>query len=135
AGLSLGDGSQNDVVQGCLFTDISGNGLDLGGVDQPLAPIAEFTSGNRIENNLFRNVGAEYRGGIPIVVGYARNTVIAHNEIDHIPYAAISMGWGGWPDKIHQAGQANSSTGNVVRDNRIHNLMLVLADGGGIYTQ
>lgn len=135
AGLSLGDGSQNDVVQGCLFTDISGNGLELGGVDQPLAPIAEFTSGNRVEDNLFRNVGAEFRGGIPIVVGYARDTLIAHNQIDHIPYAAISMGWGGWPDKIHQPGQANNSAGNIVRDNRIHDLMLVLADGGGIYTQ
>jgi Right handed beta helix region len=135
AGLSLGDGSQNDVVQGCLFADISGNGLDLGGVDQPLAPVAEFTSANRIEDNLFRDVGAEYRGGIPIVVGYARNSVIAHNEIDHIPYAAVSMGWGGWPDKIHQPGQANNSAGNIVRDNRIHDLMLVLADGGGIYTQ
>ena len=135
AGLSLGDGSQYDVVQGCLFADISGNGLDLGGVDQPLAPIAAFTSGNRILDNLFRDVGAEYRGGIPIVVGYARDTMIAHNEIDHIPYAAISLGWGGWPDKIHQAGQANNSAENIVRDNRIHDLMLVLADGGGIYTQ
>jgi hypothetical protein len=104
-------------------------------VDTPLAPIAEFTSDNRIENNLFRNVGAEYRGGIPIVVGYARNTTIAHNQIDHIPYAAISMGWGGWPDKIKQAGQANNSAGNSVSDNLIHDLMIVLSDGGGIYTQ
>jgi len=135
AGLSLGDGAQNDLVQGCIFVDISGNGIDLGGVDQPLAPIAEFTSNNRIEDNLFRNVGAEYRGGIPIVVGYARFTVIAHNQIDHIPYAAISMGWGGWPDKIRKAGQANHSLQNVVRDNFIHDLMIVLSDGGGIYTQ
>ena len=135
AGLSLGNGAQNDFVQGCIFADISGNGLELGGVDTPLAPIAEFTSDNRIENNLFRNVGAEYRGGIPIVVGYARSTVIAHNQIDHIPYAAISMGWGGWPDKIRQAGQANNSAQNVVRDNLIHDLMIVLSDGGGIYTQ
>ena len=135
AGLSLGDGAQSNLVQGCIFADISGNGLELGGVDAPLASIAEFTSGNRIENNLFRNVGAEYRGGIPIVVGYARFTVIAHNQIDHIPYAAISMGWGGWPDKIRQAGQANNSAQNVVRNNLIHDLMLVLSDGGGIYTQ
>jgi len=135
AGLSLGDGAQNDVVEGCIFADISGNGLDLGGVDTPLAPIAEFTSDNRVDNNLFRDVGAEFRGGIPIVVGYARSTVIAHNQIDHIPYAAISMGWGGWPDKIRQAGQANNSVQNVVRNNLIHDLMLVLSDGGGIYTQ
>jgi hypothetical protein len=135
AALTLGDGAQNDTVEGCIFTDISGNGVQLGGVDTPLAPIAEFTSDNRIENNLFRNVGAELRGGIPIVVGYARNTLIAHNQIDHIPYAAISMGWGGWPDKIKQAGQANNSTGNVIRDNLIHDLMIDLSDGGGIYTQ
>ena len=135
AGLSLGDGAQNDAVEGCIFADISGNGLELGGVDTPLAPIAEFTANNRIENNLFRHVGAEYRGGIPIVVGYARTTVIAHNQIDHIPYAAISMGWGGWPDKIRQAGEANNSAQNVVRDNLIHDLMIVLSDGGGIYTQ
>lgn len=135
AGLTLSDGSQNDRVEGCIFTDISGNGLQLGGVDMPLAPIAQFTSGNNITNNLFRNVGAEYRGGIPIVVGYARDTVVAHNQIDHVPYAAISIGWGGWPDKIKQAGQANNSRGNIVADNLIHDLMLVLADGGGIYTQ
>lgn len=135
AALTLGDGAQNDIVQGCIFTDVSGNGVQLGGVDTPLASIAEFTSDNRIENNLFRNVGTEFRGGIPIVVGYARNTVIAHNQIDHIPYAAISMGWGGWPDKIKQAGQANNSTGNVIRDNLIHDLMIDLSDGGGIYTQ
>ncbi|MFP5234291.1 MAG: fibronectin type III domain-containing protein [Acidobacteriota bacterium] len=135
AGLTLGDGSQKDRVEGCIFTDISGNGVQFGGVDMPLAPIAQFTSGNTITNNLFRNVGAEYRGGIPIVVGYARDTIVAHNQIDHVPYAAISMGWGGWPDKIKQAGQANNSRGNIVADNLIHDLMLVLADGGGIYTQ
>lgn len=135
AALTLGDGAQNDLVEGCIFTDISGNGLQLGGVDTPLAPIAEFTANDRVENNLFRNVGAEYRGGIPIVVGYARDTLIAHNQIDHIPYAAISMGWGGWPDKIQQAGQANNSKGNVIRDNLIHDLMIILSDGGGIYTQ
>ena len=135
AALTLGDGAQKDTVRGCIFTDVSGNGVQLGGVDTPLAPVDEFTADNRVENNLFRNVGAEFRGGIPIVVGYARNTVVAHNQIDHIPYAAISMGWGGWPDKIKQAGQANNSTGNVISENLIHDLMIDLSDGGGIYTQ
>jgi hypothetical protein len=135
AGLTLGDGSQDDIVEGCIFTDISGNGVQLGGVDRPSAPIDEFTSGNRIDNNLFRYVGADYRGGIPVVVGYARNTLVAHNQIDHVPYAAISMGWGGWPDKIKQAGQANNSAGNRVEGNLIYDLMIDLSDGGGIYTQ
>ncbi|GGG70513.1 fibronectin type III domain-containing protein [Edaphobacter dinghuensis] len=135
AGLDFASGSQDNVVEGSIFTDISGNGLQLGGVEAPLAPIADFTSHNRIDNNLFRNVGAEYRGGIGIVVGYARDTVIAHNEMEQLPYAAISIGWGGWPDKIKLPGQANNSANNLIADNSIHDFMLVLSDGGGIYTQ
>ena len=135
AGLDLGQGAQNDVVEGSVFTDISGNGVELASVDKPLAPDAEFAIGNRIENNLFEDVGAEYRGGIAIVIGYARDTLVSHNQIDHIPYAGISIGWGGWPDKIEKAGQANNSAHNVISDNLIHEDMLVLSDGGGIYTQ
>lgn len=135
AGLRLSSGSKKDIVEGCIFTDISGNGLELATVDAPLAPEEEFSTDNRVENNLFRDVGAEYRGGIPIVVGYAKRTLIAHNQIDHVPYAGISMGWGGWMDKIKRPGQANNSTSNVVEKNLIHDFMLVLSDGGGIYTQ
>lgn len=135
AGLDLGAGAQNDLVEGSVFTDISGNGLELASVDAPLAPDAEFAVRNRIENNLFENIGAEYRGGIAIVIGYARETLVSHNQIDHIPYAGISIGWGGWPDKIQMAGQANNSAHNVIEKNLIHHDMLVLSDGGGIYTQ
>ena len=135
AGLDLGDGTQHCVVEGSVFTDISGNGVQLGGVDTPLAPEAEFTANDRIDNNLFENIGAEYRGGIGVVVGYARQSSVRHNQFDHTPYATISMGWGGWPDKIKLAGQTNYSGGNVVADNLIHHFMLVLSDGGGIYTQ
>jgi hypothetical protein len=135
AGLAMAAGAHGDVVEGCVFTDISGNGLELAGVDKPTAPDADFAVSNRIENNLFRDVGAEFHGGIPIVVGYARNTHIAHNQIDHVPYAAISIGWGGWPDKIGLPGVTNRSTGNVIEKNRITGFMLDLSDGGGIYTQ
>jgi len=134
-GLDLGPGAQNDLVEGSVFNDISGNGLELASVDEPLVPEAQFAIGNRIVNNLFENVGAEYRGGIGIVIGYARQTLVSHNQIDQIPYASISIGWGGWPDKIQQAGQANNSAQNVISDNLIHHEMLVLSDGGGIYTQ
>ncbi|HEY3841171.1 MAG TPA: fibronectin type III domain-containing protein [Bryobacteraceae bacterium] len=135
AALDFGNGAQGNRVEGCIFTDISANGIELGGVDQPLAKDSEITRNNRIRNNHIYDVGAEYRDGIGIVVGYAQNTLVEHNQLDHLPYASISMGWGGWPDKIRLAGQANYSRGNVVARNRIFNFMLVLADGGGIYTQ
>lgn len=126
AGLDLGPGAQNDLVQGSVFNDISGNGLELAGVDAPLAPDADFATDNRIVNNLFEDVGAEYRGGIAIVIGYARQTLVSHNQIDHVPYAAISIGWGGWPDKIQMAGQANNSAHNVIADNLISRLLACL---------
>ena len=135
AGLFLSLGMHDSSVIGCTFTDISGNGVQLARVDEPEAPDARFDIDNRIENNYFTNVGAEFRGGIPIVVGYAQHTHVAHNFIRNIPYAAISMGWGGWPDKIEMAGVTNRSTGNVIEKNRITRLMLTLSDGGGIYTQ
>jgi len=135
AGLELGNGSQSDLVQGCVFTDISGNGMELGDVNLPLATGGEITSDNRILNNHLYNIAAEYHGGIGIDVGYAQRTLIQYNQIDHTPYTGISMGWGGWPDKIQQAGQPNFSQNNVVANNLIFDHMLLLADGGGIYTQ
>ncbi|MBU6409669.1 MAG: fibronectin type III domain-containing protein, partial [Verrucomicrobia bacterium] len=135
AGLDLGDGSQSDVVQGCVFTDISANGLELGGVDVPQTAPGQQTRNNRILDNHIYNVAAEYHGGIGIDVGYAAGTLIAHNQLDHLPYTAISIGWGGWPDKIHRPGIANFSQNNRVQDNLIFDYMLLLADGGGIYTQ
>ncbi|HUB66999.1 MAG TPA: fibronectin type III domain-containing protein, partial [Candidatus Methylacidiphilales bacterium] len=135
AGLELGHGSQSDIVQGSVFTDISGNGLELGGVDLPEASAEQVTRDNKILNNHIYNVAAEFHGGIGICVGYAQRTVIQHNQIDHLPYTGISMGWGGWPDKIEKPGVANNSENNLVANNLIFNHMQLLADGGGIYTQ
>jgi len=136
AGLRLGDGSQNDVVQGSIFTDISGNGIEVGGVDEPEpAAAAEHTTGNQILDNHFYALPVEYHGGVAIDVGYAERTLIAHNQIDNTAYTAISLGWGGWPDKIKQPATPNYSNGNVISGNLIENPMQELADGGAIYTQ
>ncbi|HUN36509.1 MAG TPA: fibronectin type III domain-containing protein [Trebonia sp.] len=136
AGLRLGDGSQDDTVQGSVFTDISGNGLELGGVDdpEPTATVAD-TTGNQVLDDHFYALPVEYHGGVAIDVGYAEQTLIAHNQIDNTAYTAISLGWGGWPDKIDSPATPNYSSGNVVSDNLIENPMQMLADGGAIYTQ
>lgn len=135
AGLDLGGGSQFDVVEGNVFTDISANGIELGGVDRPLGSGGEVTHDNAIRNNHVYAVAVEFHGGIGICVGYAQRTRIEHNQLDHLPYSGISIGWGGWPDKIEQAGVANYSRDNVIADNLIFDHMLLLADGAAIYTQ
>ncbi|HTA95514.1 MAG TPA: right-handed parallel beta-helix repeat-containing protein, partial [Verrucomicrobiae bacterium] len=135
AGLELGDGSQSDTVEGCVFTDISANGLELGGVNLPEGDAGQLTRDNRIANNHIYNVAAEFHGGVGIDVGYAQRTLIEHNQLDHLPYSGISLGWGGWPDKIQRAGVANNSRDNLVANNLIFDHMQLLADGGGIYMQ
>ena len=136
AGLDLGDGSQHDTVQGNVFTDISGNGLEIGGVDIPEpASQAEHTSDVQVLDNHLYSLPVEYHGGVAIDAGYAEHTLISHNQIDHTPYTAISLGWGGWPDKIGVQATANYSNNNTVSGNWIDHAMQFLADGGGVYTQ
>jgi hypothetical protein len=135
AGLNLANGSQGDVVKGCVFTDISGNGIEVGGVNMPRAVGLAQTRAVRIVDNHLYGLAAEYHGGVAILVGYAADTTVSHNQIDHIPYTAISIGWGGWPDKVGFPAVPNFSHGNIVAHNLIFDFMQTLADGGGVYTQ
>jgi hypothetical protein len=135
AGLDLGDGSRSDTVEGCVFTDISGNGLDLGGVDinEPTST-NQHTSGDTVSDNHFYNTSDEYHGGVAIDVGYVETATIAHNQINNVPYTAISVGWGGWPDKVKLPAEPNYSNHNTFANNLIYNHMSTLSDGGAIYT-
>lgn len=135
AGLNLDNGSQNITVAASVFTDISGNGIEIGDVNMPEAKGASQTTGVQVLDSHVYGLPVEYHGGVGVFVGYAADTLIAHNQIDHTSYVAISLGWGGWLDKMHQPPVPNFSNDNVVSDNLIFDCMLTLKDGGGIYTQ
>ena len=135
AGLNLDDGSQHDMVEGSVFTDISGNGLEIGNVDMPNATGSSQALGMQVIDNHLYGLPVEYHGGDAIMVGYAADSTISHNQIDHVAYTGISMGWGGWLDKINQPPLPNFSHDNVVSDNLIYDYMQTFSDGGGIYTQ
>ncbi|WP_218029828.1 right-handed parallel beta-helix repeat-containing protein [Streptomyces rishiriensis] len=130
SGLELAAGSADSSVSGSVFTDVSGNGLEIGGVDGQTP-----ASGVRVTDNHLYGLPREYHGGVGILNGYTQHTTIAHNQIDHVAYSAISMGWGGWPDKIGEPATPNPSHDNVVRDNLVFDYMQLLDDGGGVYTQ
>jgi len=134
AGLDIGDDSQSDAVTASVFTDVSGNGLDVGGVDQNNPPAAQQTGSITVQDSHFFNTSAEYHGGVAIDIGYIKNSTFAHNQIDHTPYTGISVGWGGWPDKVKLPAEPNFSHGNNFTDNLFFQVMTDLSDGGGIYT-
>jgi hypothetical protein len=134
AGLDLGDGSQESTVAASVFTDIAGNGIEVGGVDAPLAASPAQTTGVSVTDNHIFGIGVEFPGAVGVIVGYAADTDVAHNQIDHMPYSAISIGWGGWPDKGDKPPVPNYSHNNTISDNLIFDYMETLTDGGGIYT-
>ncbi|WP_410671230.1 fibronectin type III domain-containing protein [Amycolatopsis sp. cmx-4-68] len=136
AGLDLVDGTKESVVRGDVFTDISGNGVQVGGVDKPTTDTdADVVRDVVVTDNHLYGLPREFHGGVPIVNGYSVRNTLSHNQIDHVGYSAISVGWGGWPDKIQRPATPNLSHDNTVSDNLIFDYMLMLDDGGGIYTQ
>ena len=102
AGLNLDNGSQNATIAGSVFTDISGNGIEIGNVNLPDAARGFQTENIKITDDHLYGMPVEFHGGVDVLVGYAANSVISHNQIDHVPYSAVSVGWGGWPDKVRQ---------------------------------
>lgn len=136
SGLDLVMATQDNVVEGCLFRDIGGNGIQLGtfsdpGVEthRPYNPSddRELVMRERIANNLITDCANEDWGCVGILAGFVRDVTIAHNEISNTSYTGISVGWG-W----------NKGT-NCMRDNRIvanhiHHVATRMCDTAGIYT-
>jgi hypothetical protein len=136
AGLDLGDGTQGAQVLGSIFTDTSGNGLEIGGTDKAqTTDDADITRDVTVSDNHLYALPREYHGGVAILNGYSQRNLITHNQIDDLGYSAVSMGWGGWPDKIGDPPTSNFSHDNVVSDNLIFDYLQMLDDGGGVYTQ
>jgi hypothetical protein len=137
AGLDFVSGTHDDVIEGCVFRDIGGNGIQIGsfqdghGVEAHIpynpADEREICTRERIANNLVTDCTNEDWGCVGIAVGYSRDIVIEHNEINNLSYSGISVGWG-WTSK------PNVMRNNKIHANHIHNVVQRLADAGGIYT-
>jgi hypothetical protein len=135
AGLDYIRGTRDDVIEGCVFRDIGGNGIQMGcfhegGIEAHLpyhpADTREISTRERIANNLVIDCGTEDWGCVGIGVGFAREVTIEHNEVSHLPYTGISLGWG-WTRT------PNAMLKNVVRANHIHHIAQRMSDTAGIY--
>ncbi len=142
-GIDLEFGSQDNIISGCRFHDISGSAIQVGDViDHHPKDARAIVKNNEIVNNYIHDVANEYLAGVGIFVGYTEGTRIAHNEISHLPYSGISMGWG-WGEADAGGGgywqpfyyeKPTVSKNNVCETNHIHHVMQQLWDGGAIYT-
>jgi hypothetical protein len=151
AGLDLDTGSQHNAVVGNRFEDISGAGIELGGVqtiDHHPTLASQTTRDNRISNNLVTRIGIEFQDAPGVCLGFTTRSTVDHNEISHVPWAGIAIGWGwglldpggflGLPGAVPgQWGNYTTPTtsrGNRILNNRIKQFLGVLWDGGAIYT-
>ncbi|HEY1661627.1 MAG TPA: right-handed parallel beta-helix repeat-containing protein [Verrucomicrobiae bacterium] len=135
AGLDFQSGTHDDLVEGCVFHDIGGNGIQLGKFSDtnvethvPYNPqdAREICARETISNNIVSDCGAEDWGCVGICVGYARDVRIEHNEVFDLPYTGISVGWG-WTKNT------NALADNLILANRVHDIGQRLGDLGGIY--
>ena len=146
AGLDIEFGSQDNVVAGCRFCDISGTAVQVGDVlkdDHHPDDPRKIVKNNAVVNNYIHDCGVDYWGSVGVFAGYTEGTVIAHNEIASLPYSGISVGWG-WGEEDAGGGNPDyqqpfkydtptPAKNNRIECNNIHGAMSKTDDGGGIY--
>lgn len=124
------------IVENCHFTDIGGTALLVGTFPDegfethvPYTPFheQELCTGITIRNNLIEEVTNEDWGGVGIGAGYVKNIHIVHNEVCHVNYSGICVGWG-WT--LLESGMS----GNRIEANYVHHFARRLYDAGGLYT-
>jgi hypothetical protein len=147
----IGLGASNITITGNTFTDDAANGVVVGGIQadahHPSNP--QMTNQNiTISNNLVSGVGTDYKEISAILSTYVTKATINHNQVDHLPYDGIDIGWGwGANDPGGSQDYVNRGTynyqpiystpttlkNNTVSGNLIFNTKNVMHDGGSIY--
>lgn len=120
--LEISRSSSHNVVEGNVFTDISDGAILLG---VPLPDTGGRNRGNRVGNNWIHHIGVENRGASGIWNIGTEDTVIAHNQINDVPYMGLLSGRD--PDL------PGLTRRNRIVGNRLFDTMRVMGDGGGIY--
>ncbi|NOX53865.1 MAG: right-handed parallel beta-helix repeat-containing protein [Planctomycetes bacterium] len=138
SGLGLGAGCRNNRIVGCEIADVGGNGLMVGWRPKADKPPRQWFEhnwdrtrdvpvSNEISNCYVHRCGQQMFGAVGIYDAFARGTRIVHNLVTDLPYTGISIGFR-WDTKPTDQREC------LVAFNHIHDVMKVLADGGGIYT-
>lgn len=135
-GIDFIDRVQKSGINGSLFRDIAGNGIQIGRFSEigmethlPYDPVdqREICSHISVSNNYIMDVTNEDWGCVGILAGFVQDINIEHNEINEVAYTGISLGWG-WTKTV------NCMRNNMVHANYIHHYGKHMYDVAGIYT-
>ncbi|MBR5083633.1 MAG: right-handed parallel beta-helix repeat-containing protein [Prevotella sp.] len=130
-------GVSDITISGNHFEDIGGTAILLGSfaegameVHRPymVAPKSdEYCKRIIVSRNVIHDATNEDWGAVGIGAGFVRDVTIDSNEVSHVNYSGICVGWGWTP---HDTGMAN----NRITRNHVTDFALQLYDAGGIYT-
>lgn len=125
--IDFGHGCVSNQVSGCVMFDLGGGGVRLGDSDINNAG-REANFGNSIDDNHIHDIGLVNAPACGVLILLSASNLVAHNEIDHTFYTAISVGWTwGYRD--------NPCRGNIIEFNNLHEIgQGMLSDMGGVYT-
>jgi hypothetical protein len=154
--LELDRGCERDKIIGNEMYDLGAGGIRLGESDLDEA-LPHPCGQHIITDNHIHHIGLVNAPAVGIFVLLSGQNRIAHNEVDHTYYTAISVGWSwGYAETpcrdnivefnhLHDIGRGMLSdmggvytlgvqTGTVVRNNLIHDVNVFGYGGWGLYT-
>lgn len=142
-GIVFGAACRDNIAGHCSLEDIGGNGIMVGWRGEEWSRRKELAGdsslsadwleprfvprNNAVADCTVRRCGAVNHGCVGIFDAFCDGTRITHNLVTDMPYTGISIGFR-WDES------ETSQRSCLVEYNDVHDVMKMLADGGGIYT-
>lgn len=140
----------DNKVSRCYLSDLGSGGIKVG---EPWlrASRRKVTSGNVIDNNIITDTGHEQPCGVGVALFHTSDNRVTHNEISHLLYSGISVGWVWGYNSVQpqdmavladdgrmvtvQMPQQSPAVRNQILYNHVHHIGAgELSDMGAVYT-
>ena len=126
-GMWFRKGCSNIKVQNCKILDMGAGGIRIGETAKR-SKSHEKTHHITLEDNIIQNGGHIFPCAVGVWIGHSAHNKVLHNDIGHLYYTAVSVGWT-W------GYSSSGSHHNIVSYNRLHNIGKgLLSDMGAVYT-